>query len=266
MTGRKHLGRGLASVSHLFLSRPQPAADQTWPAAAAGHVASPYLLVASGAEVIAKAVVTCNVALELARRGRRTAVVDADPSLPTVRLLLGGAVPSKAGPERFPLDGAHALRLFDTLEQAAADGEAWEHVLVNAPADFFSGGPPPIGVERLLLVISPDSRGLIRSYAIAKRSAGWHSGLRLGIVVSGVAGEATARGFFEQFSDVLERQAGLWATYCGCLPEHDEIGRSVLSRVPAVLGPQEGGLIEPLRRIAEAVAQLFKPAGSARER
>jgi len=263
MTARKHLGRGLESVSHLFLSRRQPSQDEAPAPTTAPGVPTRCLFVASGAEVIGKSVVACNVALELAQRGHRTAVVDADPSLPTVRLLMGAAVSSEAGPERLALDGAHALSLFDTLGQAMADDEAWDYVIVNSPADFFAGGPPPVSAGGLLLVVSPESRGLIRSYAIAKRMAGWHLGLPLGIVVSGVAGDAAARAFFDQFLDVLERQVNLRPAYCGFLPEHDEIGRSVLSRVPAVLGPEESDLIEPLRRIAEAVAHVFEPGGSA---
>ena len=84
------------------------------------------------------------------------------------------------------------------------------------------------------------------------------------MVVGGVRDEASARAFFDQVLDVLERQLSVRAVYCGFLPEHDEIGRSVLCRMPAVLAPEESDLSERLRGIAAAVARQFEPGGSAR--
>ncbi len=264
MSARKHLGRGLESVSHLFLSRRRPSREEASAPAVASGATTPYLFVASGSDVIGKSVVACNVALEFARRGHTTAVVDADPSLPTIRLLMGAMLGSDAGPERVAVGGSSGLVLFDTLEQAMAADEAWDYVVVNAPSRLLTGEAPPVGTTRLLLVVSPEPRELIRSYALVKRTAGWQSALQLGIVVSGGGDEASARVFFDQFLEVLERQLDVRPTYCGFLPEHDEIGRSVLSRMPAVLGPEESDLVEQLRGIAAAVAREFEPGGSAR--
>lgn len=264
MGSRKHLGRGLADVSHVFLSRRQSSPEGAPAPAAAPGAVVPHLFVASGSEVIGKSVVACNVALELARRGRRTAVVDADPSLPTVRLLMGTVLGPGAGPARLAVDGGRTLSLFDTLPEAMEADEAWDYVVVNTPNRVFVGSGPPVGAARLLLVVSPEARALIRAYAVAKRAAGWHTGLRLGVVVSGGGDEASARAFFGQFLEVLERQIAVRPAYCGFLPGHDEVGRSVLSRVPAVLASEESELGERLRAIAAAVARVFEPAGSAR--
>jgi MinD-like ATPase involved in chromosome partitioning or flagellar assembly len=257
MSARKHLGRGLDSVSHLFLSRRPEPAHEAPAATATSRASTPWLFVASGSEVIGKSVVACNVALELARRGHTTAVVDADPRQPTVRLLMGTLLGSDA-------EAAHGVALYATLEQAQAADEAWDYVVVNAPSRLFAAGAPPADTVRLLLVVSAEPRELIRSYALVKRTARWHCGLELGMVVSGVEDEASARAFFDQVLDVLERQLAVRAAYCGFLPEHDEIGRSVLCRTPAVVAPEESDLGERLRGIAAAVAREFEPAGSAR--
>lgn len=263
MSARKHLGRGLESVSHLFLSRqaplPQdaPSPREAPAAAAASEDLTPYLFVASGSDVIGKSVVACNVALELARRGHATAVVDADPSLPTVRLLMGALL----GPDG---ERARGVALYETLEQAREADEAWDYVVVNAPSRFFGADPPPLGMMRVLLVVSAEPHALIRSYALIKRTAQWPSALELGMVVSGVGDEASARGFFDQVLDVLDRQLAVRPVYCGFLDERDEIGRSVLCRMPAVLAPEESDLGERLRGIAAAVARAFEPGGSAR--
>ena len=263
MSERKHLGRGLETVSHLFLSRRQPSKDEA-PAPTPSGATTPFLFVASGFEVIGKSVVACNVAIELARRGHRTAVVDADPSLPTLRLLMGALLEPTSGPPRLVIDEQHGLTLFDTMAQATEAAETWDCVVVNAPSTLFSGEAPPVSAQRLLLVVSPEPRELIRAYAVAKSGVGWSAGLQVGLVVRGVEDDASARAFFDQFRGVLGRRLALRPAYCGFLPERDEIGRSVLSRVPAVLGAEDADLVERLRGIAGAVARVFEPGRSAR--
>lgn len=288
MSARKHLGRGIDSVSHLFLSRRRPSPQEA-PAAADGPGAPrPVLFVVSGSDVISKSVVTCNVALELARRGHAVAVVDADPSQPTLRLqmgavLAGGSPPVGASapsggrqaagtpaagttPARALLDGVHGVALFDTLDEAEADGASWDYVLVNAPARLFEGDVPPMEASRVLLVLSAEPRELIHGYALVKRTAGWHSPLQLGIVVTGVPDEAAARSVFDQFLDVLGRRLSVFPAYCGFLAAGDALGRSVLRRTPAVVGADDPRLVARLRGIAAAVAQEFEPGGRARNR
>ncbi len=282
MTARKHLGRGLESVSHLFLSRhhvsPSEApTEQEAPAPAVEPgLPAPYLFVTSGSDVIGRAVVACNVALELARRGHATAVVDADASQPNLRLLMGALLESAPIPARLAVDETHELALFDSLEAAGRAEAAWDYVVVNAPSALFTVEPvsaaalvsaaPPAAAARVLLVVSPDARELIRGYALVKRTARWHSRLQLGIVVSGVDAADAARALFNQFLDLLGRRLNVLPAYCGYLAEHEAIGRSVLRRTPAVLGAEASDLVEQLRAIAEAVACEFEPGGSARNR
>ncbi len=272
MTARKHLGRGLESVSHLFLSRHDPSpseapSEQEAPAPAVEPgVPVPYLFVTSGSDVIGRAVVACNVALELARRGHATAVVDADASQPNLRLLMGALLESAARPARVAVDESHELALFDSLEAAGRVEKAWDYVVVNAPSALFAAAPPPVAAARVLLVVSPDARELIRGYALVKRTTRWHSRLQLGIVVSGVDAADAARALFDQFLDLLGRRLNVLPAYCGYLAEHEAIGRSVLRRTPAVLGSEASDLVEQLRAIAGAVACEFEPGGSARNR
>lgn len=275
MTGRKHLGRGLESVSHLFLSR-RPESQQ---AEAPPHEESSTqdapdepsraptlpLFVASGSDVIGKSVVACNVALELARRGHATALVDADRSMPNCRLLMGDVLEAEPGAPPPRAGGLDRLRLFDATDEANAAGP-WDYVVVNAPAGPRPGNGTPPSMARLLLVISPEPGELIRAYALVKRIAAWHPGVQLGIVVSGVADETGARAVFDQFLDILGRRLNVLPAYCGCLPEHEGVSRSVLQRVPAVLGPEPSALVEQLRAIGAAVACEFEPGGSARNR
>jgi MinD-like ATPase involved in chromosome partitioning or flagellar assembly len=279
MTARKHLGRGLESVSHLFLSRrpespPNGSPPQDEPSphevqARTPGVPTPFLFVASGSDVIGKSVVACNVALELARRGHTTALVDADRSMPTCRLLMGGLAEREPGRQAPAVEALDRLRLFETADQAVAAGP-WDYVVVNAPAGPQPSNGSPSAMARVLLVISPEAAQLIRSYALVKRIAGWHPGVQLGIVVSGVAHESAARALFDQFLDVLGRRLNVLPAYCGCLAEHEGLSRSVLQRVPAVLTPEHSALAEQLRAIAAAVACEFEPGaspgGSARNR
>ncbi|MBN1918309.1 MAG: hypothetical protein JW889_10390 [Verrucomicrobia bacterium] len=253
MSARRHHGRGIDSVSHLFLSRRQPAAQHAPAAADAPATPYPVLFVVSGCDVISKSVVTCNVALELSRVGYTVAVVDADSNQPTLRLQMSG-VP----------DGA--LALFDTLDETKAPGTAWDYVLVNAPSKLFEGDVPPMEASRVLLVLSAEPRELIHGYALVKRTAGWHSPLQLGIVVTGVPDEAAARGVFDQFLDVLGRRLSVFPAYCGFLAAGDALGRSVLRRRPAVVDSDDACLVARLRGIAAAVAQEFEPGGRARNR
>jgi hypothetical protein len=266
MTARKHLGRGLESVSHLFLSRrpespPNGSPPQDEPSphevqARTPGVPTPFLFVASGSDVIGKSVVACNV-------------VDADRSMPTCRLLMGGLAEREPGRQAPAVEALDRLRLFETADQAVAAGP-WDYVVVNAPAGPQPSNGSPSAMARVLLVISPEAAQLIRSYALVKRIAGWHPGVQLGIVVSGVAHESAARALFDQFLDVLGRRLNVLPAYCGCLAEHEGLSRSVLQRVPAVLTPEHSALAEQLRAIAAAVACEFEPGaspgGSARNR
>jgi MinD-like ATPase involved in chromosome partitioning or flagellar assembly len=277
MSARRHLGRGIDSVSHLFLSRRRPSPQQTPAAADRPRAPRPVLFVVSGSDVISKSVVTCNVALELARFGHTVAVVDADPNQPTLRLQMGAVLAGASAPGGGPpgadarpawagCDEALGVALFDTLDAAQADGTAWDYVLVNAPATLFEGDVPPMEASRVLLVLSAEPREIIHGYALVKRTAGWHSPLQLGIVVTGVADEAAARSLFDQFLGVLGRRLSVFPAYCGFLASGDVLGRSVLRRTPAVVGAEEPRLVARLRRIAVAVAQEFEPGGRARDR
>ena len=279
MTARKHLGRGLESVSHLFLSRrPEPVQHGSPPheepsphdaRAETPGVPTPFLFVASGSDVIGKSVVACNVALELARRGHTTALVDADRSMPTCRLLMGDLLEAEPGPQPPSVGGLDRLAMFDATDEAVAAGP-WDYVVVNAPAGPQPSNGSPSAMARVLLVVSPEPNELIRGYALVKRIAGWHPGVQLGIVVSGVTNEPAARVLFDQFLDVLGRRLNVLPAYCGCLLEDEGVSRSVLQRVPAVLGPERSKLVEQLRAIGAAVACEFEsgapPGGSARNR
>ena len=234
---------------------------------AVGPVARrPVLFVVSGSDVISKSVVTCNVALELARHGNAVAVVDADPSQPTLRLQMGTMLGAGTTPARAVVGEAHGVVLYDTLDEAEANGTAWDYVLVNAPARLFEADVPPMEASRVLLVLSAEPRELIHGYALVKRTAGWHSPLQLGIVVTGIADEAAARSVFDQFLGVLGRRLSVFPAYCGFLASGDALGRSVLRRMPAVVGAEEPQLAARLRGIAAAVAQEFEPGGRARNR
>lgn len=254
MSQDRRLGRGLAGVSHLFLSHPV-SEEKNAPVAESPHRNDFIpIFVTSGFTLLARSIVALNVAVDLGLRGIRMALVDADPGAPTARILAGGAVRSMDGGIHIPLGTGQTLPLLDSVADVP---DETRYVIVNAPASVWLAGRTASGVRNLLLVASPSIQECIHGFAIAKRAAAVRGDLRLGIVVADVADDCGGRLLYERLVGVLCRRTSMVAAYCGWLSPSDRIGPSVRRRVPALLGSTEPDLSDRLRRITRVAAGLF---------
>ena len=172
----------------------------------------PVLAVASGKGGVGKSTVVVNLAVAIARLGRKVLVLDADFSLANIDVLLGLApkhtiqhffsgacalrdlvvdgpagihiIPAASGvAELSRIDPAMRRALFDGLEVLRAEHDC---LLIDTPAGI---GENVVhlasAADRAVIVVSPEPTSLVDAYATIKVLAGAGGLDRLSLVVNG---------------------------------------------------------------------------------
>lgn len=247
-------GKRLADVSYLFLSQPltKTSAQRGPGKPDPGEI--PAVFVTSGRDFLTRSVVAVNIAVDLGLHGIRTTLVDADPAAPVAHFIAGGAAARSSGRTSLPLGKGRVLSIVDR----AADADPQSRCLVvNATAGRWPDGMSVARTRNLLLVTSPSIQDCFQGFAIVKQVAAADPGLRLGIIVTGVADEKAGRSLYERIAAVISRHTSATTSFCGWLAPGDWTGPSVRARVPALLASAEPDLSNRLRRIAAMATSVF---------
>jgi flagellar biosynthesis protein FlhG len=258
---------------------PESAVESAAPAASAA-VGAPLRVVAvvSGKGGVGKTNVTANLAVALARQGRRVCVLDADLGLANLDVLLGLSptlslrhvlrggrrlaevivegpagvriIPAASGAEELTaLAPADRLRLLDELE--TLDGSL-DALLVDTAAGistnvlYFSAA-----AADALIVITPEPTSLTDAYALMKVLAARYGRREFLVAVNMAAGSADAEAAYRRLARVAERFLRVRVEYQGYVPFDDAVPRAVRQQVPVVLAAPGAPASLALERLAD---------------
>jgi flagellar biosynthesis protein FlhG len=225
---RRKLGRGLAEVSHIFLSgaeprrpsvEPEPDADAFEDTRREPHLWLPdatYISVTSGERVKGKSLLSANLAFSLRSRGYRVTLLNADSDQPDVLALTEcaeGGIPGDSLVTNEAFGGLPVVTIYggkrnpgdsslDIMEPLAAAGR--QAKLVVADTSPLADTSYAIWRHSSLVVVltEPAMDTMRSSYVAIKRINSAARGVRIGLVVNGAASHAEGEQCFRKISAV----------------------------------------------------------------
>ncbi|MGD8454337.1 MAG: P-loop NTPase [Phycisphaerae bacterium] len=220
------------------------------------------IAVASGKGGVGKTNIALNVGIELARRGRRAVLLDADFGLANVDILLNIAplhsvhdlLDEDGSLEELLVRGPHDLRLLCGTSGVARDGrppafgrQACARVLGRLRGgcddliiDCCAGVTPAtatfaLASDLLLLTTTPEPTALADAYATLKLLCAQGFAGRVGAVVNMVRSRGEGREVVGRLGRVAARFLGLTVQDLGCVLNDRRVPQAVVGREPFVV-------------------------------
>jgi len=248
------------------------------------------IAVASGKGGVGKTNITANVAVSLARDGRRVCVLDADLGLANLDVLLGVTaplslldvlhggrrldeimvegpaglrlIPGASGVEELTaLTASERLRLLDEIDALAGTLDV---LLVDTPAGISANALHfAAAAADVLVVVTPEPTALADAYALVKILAGRYGRREFLVAVNMAAGAADAEAAFRRLARVADRFLGVRLEYQGHVPHDEALARAVRGRQPVVLAAPAAPASGALAQLAERLVRrpLARPTG-----
>lgn len=219
--------------------------DQSTMAAELNMPKTRVLSITSGKGGVGKTAVVSNVAVSLARQGKKVLIIDADLGLANVDVVLGISppynlnhffnaertleevmvegphgikiLPAGSGVQQFTrLDSQHKMRLIESLD---ALEEQFDVVLIDTEAGisdnvtYFS-----VAAQDILVVTTPEPTAITDAYALMKLLSTQYHQKRFLLAVNSVRGADEGLDVFEKLTMVSGRYLDIFLDYLGCIP------------------------------------------------
>ncbi len=234
------------------------------------------IAVTSGKGGVGKSTLASNLAVLVAKQGRRVLLLDGDLGLANAEILLGIAprfhmghlLEGSISMREALATGPHGLKLLSAgtgVQQLARLGSAqklrliaeldtleddFDVVIADSAAGIGDNMTFFVGAcQETILVVSPEPTSLTDAYAAVKvLSLGGMAGL-FHVVVNPAGSENQARDVFGRLSRITERFLHARLRYLGHLPRDENVRRAVMMQRPLVEG-------FPLSPASRSLAQL----------
>jgi flagellar biosynthesis protein FlhG len=212
------------------------------------------LSITSGKGGVGKTAVVSNVAVSLAKQGKKVLIIDADLGLANVDVVLGlspeynlnhffsgerslkevmvegpygiKVLPAGSGVQEFTrLDGQLKMRLIDSLD---ALEEQFDVVLIDTEAGisdnvtYFN-----VAAQDILVVTTPEPTAITDAYALMKLLSTQYHQKRFLLAVNSVRGADEGLDVFEKLTMVSGRYLDIFLDYLGCIPFDRKMHESV---------------------------------------
>ncbi|KPJ58718.1 MAG: hypothetical protein AMJ42_02735 [Deltaproteobacteria bacterium DG_8] len=289
MKQMKRLGRGLEDFSHLFLSsrseKGEPLSGTKQDVACKSEgIGKPAraICIASDERVGERVFFTVNLALEIARQGKRVLVFDADFSLPRLCMLLGFSARNsilhfivRNGEEGIVAEGIDGVKLI-TLDADISDlsslsegelnsltrcfrnaEEEAEIMLINTSPGFIHHMRAILKASSEIIVITPQQVAeMINAYGVIKTIFQVNRDVHIGIVSSRISVPVQAEAVFEKMQRVVKKFLHKSLYNYGYLPEDKEISLSMARREPLSITSPSSNTIKCIREISQYVLKM----------
>jgi len=246
------------------------------PPGALNMPATRVLSITSGKGGVGKTAVVSNVAVTLAKRGRKVLIIDADLGLANIDVVLGlspqfnlnhffngekslGEVmiegpyglkilPAGSGVQKFThLDSQLKMRLIESLD---ALEEQFDVVLIDTEAGisdnvtYFN-----VAAQDILVVTTPEPTAITDAYALMKLLSTQYHQKRFLLTVNSVRGADEGLDVFEKLTMVSGRYLDIYLDYLGCIPFDKKMHDSVRKQTVMVD-------LFPEHKVAKAFVEL----------
>ncbi len=225
-----------------------------------------YLTVCSGADNVGRSSLCINLAIALARDGKRVCILDTDPSISNAHHLLGispayslvsvargdcnmrDAINNGPGGIMLLHDGGYRAEVEKLKEsqqrQLLHQLQAWQQqldiVLIDTSATDASGLEAWISIaDSLLMVLVPQSRSLSQSFSLLSQLSPSGKKKPMHVVVNRSSGSNQAGAIFEKFSSTVKKYLDTRLQYCGHIESDENIRNSVALQYPVALYDRE---------------------------
>jgi flagellar biosynthesis protein FlhG len=212
------------------------------------------LSITSGKGGVGKTAVVSNVAVSLAKQGKKVLIIDADLGLANVDVVLGLSpaynlnhffngertleevmvegpyglkiLPAGSGVQQYTrLDGQLKMRLIDSLD---ALEEHFDVVLIDTEAGisdnvtYFN-----VAAQDILVVTTPEPTAITDAYALMKLLSTQYHQKRFLLAVNSVRSADEGLDVFEKLTMVSGRYLDIFLDYLGCIPYDKKMHESV---------------------------------------
>jgi len=273
------LGRNLSDLTGQFRFVPREAGRPPEPPSLR-DLPTRILCVTSGKGGTGKSVLTSNLAVDLALRGKRVLVVDADLGLANLHLLLGisprrnlhhalsGSLAfreiAEKGPEGVCLipgpSGVAELAdlssrdLAHLIGETARMSEGFDLALVDTAAGISRMTTAFVYAAReVIMVTTPDLTAMTDAYATIKTALRHNPSAVISVVVNRARSSGQAWEVFQTLDGIAGKFLRRRLCYLGYLPEDDTVRRAVSAKTPAVLMEPESAVALRIREIGSTL-------------
>ncbi len=252
---------------------------------ASGGASSAYrLAVTSGKGGVGKSQIAANLAIALAKRGRRVLIVDADVGLASQDLVLGCAPPHDimdvlsgrasldealvsvgarvdllpACPGRYEMANlslGERARLLGLVDEA---GAAHDVVVVDTGAGIGSNAVDfVVDADEALVVVSPDPTSLRDAYAMIK-VLDRRGGVQSALVVTNQVDDVEGASVFARLDDLVRRFLGVRLEHVGSVPRDRAVRDATLAGQPFVVCSPRAQASQAIARLSSRVDTLVE--------
>jgi MinD-like ATPase involved in chromosome partitioning or flagellar assembly len=239
--------------------------DQTPSQASATAMRTRYLVVCSGIDKVGKSTVCINLAIALARTGRRVCIIDTDSSVSNAHRSLGlspgYSLASVArqecnirdaignGPEgiQLLLDGGYrkeakslqVLQQRDLLNQIRNWQQDLDLVLVDTTTETDDLEQWMTIADSLLVLLAPQSQVLSETFSLLSHLSPPCIKKPMHLVINRSDGARQAKSTFHKFGAAAKKYLDTELLYCGHIASDDNIRNSVALQYPVALYSRE---------------------------
>lgn len=244
------------------------------------------MAVTSGKGGVGKTMITANLAVLAAKRGKRVLVIDADLGLANVEIVFGAKpkrhmgdllnpdvavddvlvevrpgihiLPAASGVQRLTqLDQEEKQRLIATLDGLA---DRYDLVLIDSGAGIGDNVLFFVGIaQEIVLVVTPEPTSLVDAYAAVKVLS-QQAGIKdFGVVVNSVVDEMAAREVFQKLVGLADRFLSVRIRHLGYVTRDENMHRAVMAQKPITDIFAQAPATRALTVVAERLFSMAPP-------
>ena len=248
------------------------------------------ITVTSGKGGVGKSSISVNLAIELARMGKRVLIMDVDFGLANIEVMLGIRPEYNLADMRFRgksladivikgpegigfISGGSGIHELTSLTREQIVNLTMRLVELDEMADIViidtGAGIADAVLEfvsastEVLLVATPEPTSITDAYALLKtlyrKSEFSAENTRIKVIANRVTAQNECRELFEKINLVVKKFLKFGMEYLGDIPQDEQVSKAIIRQKPVVLSAPDSGAGKALRKLATKLAGASVP-------